>query len=409
MHDRIAVPADKRLRQLVLSECHDTLCGHLGTFKTLHRVTNKFWWPHMGRTVKTYVNSCPSCQRSKPVTQLPAGLLKPLDVPTAPWEQITVDFIQLPVSTQGNDYVMTVCDRLTKVTQFTPCKSTITAEQLADLFVSTVYMHYGCPLIVFSDRDKLFTSRFYSAFAARLGTKLRLSTAFHPQTDGQTERAHRTLLEMMRSLVGTQHANWEWHLPIVQFAYNTSIHPTHGCTPYYLLYGYNPASPLDCLTTTKSGVPAVDTRLADLQHALEAARHCLTMARDKAMSWANERRRDQTFKVDDMVLLSTKHILLSPGLHHKFLPRYLGPFKVVRNIRDVSYELALPLEMHMHNVFHTSLLRPWVEPSGLGQFPVPRDFTLPPAIDVEDDQWLVDTLLAKRKVGKTNKWKYFVA
>jgi hypothetical protein len=110
-----------------------------------------------------------------------------------------------------------------------------------------------------------------------------------------------------------------------------------------------------------------------------------------------------------LVLLSTKHLPVSPGLHHKFVPRFLGPFKIVRSVRDVSYELELPPQMKMHKVFHTSLLRPWIEPSVSGQFPQSRDHPLPPPVDPADDQWLVDTLLAKRKVGATGKWKYFVA
>ncbi|MGB8167070.1 MAG: reverse transcriptase domain-containing protein, partial [Chthoniobacteraceae bacterium] len=201
--DRVAVPAVPAIRQAILSECHDCpSAGHLGVTKTIQRVARRFWWPHMGRSVHHYVTACGSCQVNKPSNQAPLGLLHPLPVPQHKFEHITMDFItDLPPTKRGYDSVLTIVDRLTKLVRFVPLTKDATAKDVALLFRREWYRSFGLPKVIISDRDRKFVSRFWQALFSALGTDLRFSTAFHPQTDGQTERFNRTLEEYLRHFV----------------------------------------------------------------------------------------------------------------------------------------------------------------------------------------------------------------
>ena len=154
-----------------------------------------------------YVRTCPSCQKSKPSNSKIIGLLQPLPIPEDKWEQVSMDLItQLPAC-KGTGYtaIVTIVDRLTKMVHLAPTFNTVTAEDLANIFMRTVFRHHGMPRVLVSDRDSKFTSDFWQAFFKRLGTKLSLSTAYHPQTDGQTERANRTVEDMLRAYIPPHH------------------------------------------------------------------------------------------------------------------------------------------------------------------------------------------------------------
>jgi len=202
--DRIAVPRDKLLRQLIISECHDTnSAGHQGVTRTLHRVALRFWWPHMARSVTSYVLACPSCQLNKPTNQRPLGLLNPLPVPEHKWEQMTMDLItDLPLTKNGYTAIVTFVDRLSKQVHFAPTVKTVNAAGLAKLFRKHVYsVGHGIPRVIITDRDDRFLSHFRRALFDMLGTQLKFTTAYHPQTDGQSERTNRILEEYLRHFV----------------------------------------------------------------------------------------------------------------------------------------------------------------------------------------------------------------
>ena len=183
----------------ILREYHDTpFSGHLGMDKLLQGVSKDFWWPHQRDDVADYVRTCDSCQRNKPLNRAPAGLLQPLPTPQRNWEQITMDLITgLPTTSEGHDTILLILDRMSKMIHCAPTRKTITGPGLADLVVTNVFRYHGLPRTIISDRDPRTTSNFWRALLSTLGTKLRVSTAFHPQTDGQTERANRTLEEML--------------------------------------------------------------------------------------------------------------------------------------------------------------------------------------------------------------------
>jgi transposase InsO family protein len=402
---RICVPNDPKLRQIILREAHDAPCGgHLGTAKTKHRVTTLFWWPAMGTTIAKYVATCPVCQRAKPVNLKKAGLLQPLPVPEGPpWTEVTMDFVDLPMSDEGHDCVLTVCCRLTKMVHFFPTYRTLTAEGLARLWITNIHPLHGLPAVIYSDRDKLYTSNFWRELHRLVGTKLRMSTAYHPQTDGQTERAHRTLIEVLRCYVAAHQKDWENYLGMITFAYNSSVHPSTGNTPFYLIYGYQPKTPLDLATDIDSAPTTVLQRLDELKQALAAARSTLAEVRDKATAQANKHRRDLEFAVGQEVLLSTENIAFPVELAPKLIPRYIGPFKVTKRIGDVNYELKLPNTMKIHNVFHVSLLRSH-QVTTTAEFPLPRQFNRPPPVS-GDDEWEIEAITDMKIVDGVRLFK----
>ena len=187
---RICVPYDSKLRREVMDECHKSkLSVHPGVSKMYHDLKRTFWWRSMKRDISIYVARCPTCQQVKSDQQKLAGLLQLLGVPGWKWEEISMDFIDgLPRSRKGNDSIRVIVDRLTKSAHFIPVRSNRTARSLAQLYLKEIVRLHGVPKSIVSDRDPLFTSKFWEAFQEELGTKLNLSSAYHPQTDGQTER-----------------------------------------------------------------------------------------------------------------------------------------------------------------------------------------------------------------------------
>jgi hypothetical protein len=211
----LVLPADAELLQLVLAECHDApYAGHVGVAKTLRNVQRYFWWPTMNADVRRYVAGCDSCQRMKSSNQKPAGLLKPLPIPGDTWESVSMDLIvSLPQTAAGYTAIVVFVDRLSKMVHLAPCTDSVSAEGLADIFIDKVFKLPGLPKSLITDRDVRFTSKFWQAFTSRLRVQHGMSTAFHPQTDGNTERVNRVLEEMLRHYIEPTQANWDSLLP----------------------------------------------------------------------------------------------------------------------------------------------------------------------------------------------------
>ncbi|MCQ7926324.1 hypothetical protein NP234_24385, partial [Salmonella enterica] len=209
-----------------------------------------FWWQGMKRDVAKHVEKCLTCQQIKAEHQKPAGELQPLPIPEWKWEEIAMDFILgLPKTSRGYDSIWVVVDLLTKSAHFLPFKTTFTMEQLAELYVKEVVRLHGVPKTILSDRDSRFTSSFWRCVQQAMGTKLRFSTAFHPQTDGQTERLNQILEDMLRACTLEFKGSWCKHLPLAEFAYNNSFQATIGMPPYEALYGRKCRSPIHWLET----------------------------------------------------------------------------------------------------------------------------------------------------------------
>jgi hypothetical protein len=320
-----------------------------------------FWWPGWRRDVKAFVTSCDSCQRNKSSTLKPAGLLQPLDIPERRWEHVTMDLITcLPKTARGHDAVLVFVDKLTKMTHFAATTSDASAQTVAQLFIDRVVCLHGVPRKIITDRDKRFTGRFFQAVCEALQATSAQSTAFHPQTDGQTERMNRVLEDMMRHYVSADHSDWDIKLSLCEFAINGSVQASTGNTPFFLNYGQEPLTPLTVHTDLV--VPSARVFADGLQQAIKQARQSLEQAVQRQKAYADRDRRDVQFKEGDQVLLATKHLKFKAVGTPKFLPRYIGPFTVIKRAGPVAVKLDLPTGYNIHPVFHVSLIKHYKAP-----------------------------------------------
>ena len=410
---RLYIPNDESLKTKILQECHDSpLAGHLGTDKTIEQVKRRFYWPGMDKDIEAYVTSCDSCQRNKPSQRATMGLMQPLPIPDRPWQQVSMDLItQLPRSRSGNDAIVVFVDKLTKMVHYVATTTTVTAPRLADLFLREVVRLHGVPESILSDRDPRFTANFWRAFWAQLGTKLVMSTAYHPQTDGQTERANRTLEEQLRSYVNVHQSDWDQHLSALELAFNNSKHASTGFTPFNLNAGREVWLPIDAAIRAAKESPSQDAadRIRRLTEDLAKAKENISKAQQRQAHYADEHRRQVIFVVGDLVLLCTEHLKMKGVVGSpKFASKYIGPFKVKRVVGVNAYELDLPVQLQIHPVLNISRLKEYRD--GMVSFPSrPAPHSRPPPDVIEADgtsEWEVEAILARR--GKGNRLQYLV-
>ena len=206
----------------------------------------QFWWHKMKREIGSYIAKCDICQRVKAGHQRPAGLLQPLKIPEWKWDSVGMDFITgLPTSSRGNDSIWVIVDRLSKVAHFLPAKTTYQSSKLAELYIARIVSLHGVPKNIVSDRGTQFTSRFWKKVQEGLGTRLDFSTAYHPQTDGQTERVNQILEDMLRACVLEYGSNWEDCMPFAEFSYNSSYQASLQMAPFEFMYGRKCRTPLN--------------------------------------------------------------------------------------------------------------------------------------------------------------------
>ena len=412
--DRLYVPDDLVLQTRILQECHDAPTGgHLGKDKTLEQVKRRFYWPGMDSMIVAYVTSCDACQRNKSSQQAPMGPLMPLPIPEYPWQWVSLDLITgLPPSRSGNDAIVVFVCRLTKMVHYVATRTNVTAPQLATLFMREVVRLHGVPEAILSDRDPRFTAHFWRAFWEQLGTTLTMSTAYHPQTDGQTENANRTLEVILRARVNFAQTDWDQHLAAAELAVNNAQQASTGFSPFYLNYGREVQLPLDHAVAAlgPSSNPEAMARIRRLHVDLARAHTNLEKAQQRQAKYADRHRRAVTFKVGDKVLLSTAHLKLlgSEKRTPKFTYKYLGPFQVKRVINANAYELDLPPQLQIHPVLNIDRLKPYRD--GRLAFPTRplEDHRPPPEVTLENGAALfeVESIIAKR--GEGSRTRYLV-
>ncbi|CAD6922683.1 unnamed protein product [Tilletia controversa] len=393
-NNRLFVPSEQ-LRLQVLREHHDApLGGHLGTDKTLATINRNYYWPGMDDMVRKYIKTCDLCQRIKPSTHKPYGALDPLSAPSNPWSSVSMDFItDLPKSRSGFTAIFVVVDRFSKMVHFYPCNMDgLDALATAKLFLKVIALH-GVPDSIVSDRDPRFKSAFWQSLMKLLGVKLNISSAYHVQTDGQTERTNRTLEHILRPYFSYQQDDWDELLPMAEFAVNNAPSATTGVSPFQANYGRHPRTP----STLGISVPApASVTLAEDINALHQEMHDrILKAQARQKHHADKRRTDFEFNINDLVLLSTENIKTTrPSKKLDF--RRAGPFKILSKVGKVSYKLDLPSSMSgLHPVFHISMLEPYHDPasgSSLPRAPAPP----PPDIINDMPEYEVETILAKR-------------
>ncbi|XP_035548680.1 uncharacterized protein LOC118349195, partial [Juglans regia] len=304
------------MRELLVREAHGGgLMGHFGVKKTLDILHEHFFWPKMKRDVNRICGRCITCRKAKSKV-LPHGLYTPLPVPSEPWVDISMDFVLgLPRTKRGRDSIFVVVDRFSKMAHFIPCHKTDDATNIADLFFREIVRLHGVPRSIVSDRDVKFLSYFWKVLWGKLGTKLLFSTTCHPQTDGQTEVVNRTLTQLLRTVVHKNLKTWEDCLPFIEFAYNRTMHTTTSYSPFEIVYGFNPLTPLDLMPLP------VDDR-----------------------NWVWVHMRKERFPAHRRT---------------KLHPRGDGPFQILEKINDNAYKVDLPGEYKVSATFNVSDLSPF--------------------------------------------------
>jgi len=414
----LLVPEDHALRTMLIRECHDSATGgHLGRDKTIEQMKRRFTWSKMDQDIELYVKTCEQCQRNKPSQQRTPGLLMPIAPPDYPGHTWTMDYIVSlpPCARTGNDAIVVFVCKLTKLKHFVACKTSIDAPSTARLFLDSVVKLHGMPERIISDRDPRFTAHFWKAFWAGLGTTLSMSTAYHPQTDGQTENANRTLEIMLRSVINFEQDDWEDHLAAAELAVNNARNETTGLSPFYMFYGREARLPLDLaltpLTQARSNPSAADA-LARWRAALVRAQETTKAAQKRQKKYADEHRRELSFVVDDWVLLATANLKLigESKRARKFADRYIGPFRVKKVINANAYELELPPSMKIHPVVNISQLKEHHD--GSAAFPTrPAPLTRPAPVAVTNDgapEWEVERILDHRRYGRRKILQYLI-
>ena len=347
--DLVAVPASTQIRKVILRELHcSPYAGHFGVQRTQELISRYYWWPQMQAEVATFQKGCVPCQRSKPPHGAVAGKLQPLPVPEALWEDISMDFVgPLPCTPRGYDFILVVVDRISEVAHFLPCTQNITAEQLARLLEARIFSVHGMPKSIFSDRGPQFMNAWISDLYKRLGTKQCPSTAYHQETDGQTERVNRVLTEMLRHFVNkSTYDNWDEYLPLAEFAHNNAKSNAIGYSPFFICYGKHPRLPVQ--PPMQTDLPLIAQRTSAQAYMQE--RHAIVAHAQKAMEAARQRmaaqvdphRQELTFQVGDLVSLKTKHLMVSTPPSKQLFPKWIGPMRVQQIINPAAYMLELP-------------------------------------------------------------------
>ncbi|GJS50799.1 putative reverse transcriptase domain-containing protein [Tanacetum coccineum] len=346
LNGRSWLPCYGDLRTVIMHESHKSKYSiHPGSDKMYQDMKKLYWWPKMKADIATYVSKCLTCAK------LPDG-----SGTTSPW---ILSVTKLPKTSQGYDTIWVIVDRLTKSAIFTPMRETDPLDKLARLYLKEVVTRHGIPVSIICDRDPRFASNFWRSLQSALGTNLDMSTAYHPQTDGQSERTIQTLEDMLRACAIDFGKGWVNHLPLVEFSYNNSYHASIKAAPFEALYGRKCRSPV-CWTEVGEAQILGPELIQETTEKIIQIKQRMQAARDRQKSYADLKRKPMEFQVGDKVMLKVSPWkgVVRFGKRGKLNPRYVGPFKVIERVGEVAYKLELPEELsRVHNTFHVSNLK----------------------------------------------------
>jgi len=362
-HKHLVVPISKpnlNLTPRIMKEAHDTpLSIHPSSTKMYQDLRQRYWWSNMKQDIARYVDECDVCHRVKAEHQRLVGILQPLYIPEWKWDTIEMYFVTgFPRSQKGHDAIFVVIDRFSKVAHFLPVKETISASQLADLYVSRIVSLHGIPLEISSDRGNIFTSRFWDSFQEAMGTHLNFSTAYHPQSQGQVERVNQVLEDMLRACVISFGKKWEESLPFAEFSYNSSYQASLKMAPFEVLYGRKCRTPLNWSETGDR--PLIGTDI--IQHAedqVRVIREHFKAAQSRQKSNYDRKHKEMVYQPGEQAYLRVTPMKGTHrfGVKGKLAPRYIVPFRILSRSGPVAYRLELPPDLSpVHDVFHVSQL-----------------------------------------------------
>ena len=403
---KIGIDVPEELQEQIIRQHHDDpVHGHPGVSRTMELVQRNYQFKNMKDKVSAYIKKCADCQKNKHSTHAPYGDMQPMELPTEPWTDISMDFVtglplsKDPVTGLAYDAIMVIVDRFTKYAMMLPFRRDYTAVQLAHVLKDRLIRYHGIPKSIISDRDKLFTSNYWTTLMAEIGTQRKLSTAYHPQTDGQTERTNRTMKTYLKIYSNPQQTNWASLLPMAQLAYNNKLSEATGKTPYFANHGRHPNLFTRTLPSPKAEA-AVQTA-EEMKKIHKEMEERIQRAQTQSISYVNKKRKTAPqLKEGDKVYLHTRNLRTkrpSKGLDHV----KVGPFLILKRNGPVTYTLKLPPDAKIHPRFHVSLLEPADSETPLQQnFRYERE---------EENEFEVEKILAMRGSGRGTdflvKWK----
>jgi len=408
--DRLVVPEDDELRVRLLREAHDQVStAHPGQSKTFKLVHDRYYWPNLRADVRRYVSNCQACRRSHVPRDRPPGLLNPLPIPDRPWQHISVDFKEFPPDKSGRDMLIVFICRLSKRPISVPCQKDTDAKETARIYLDRVWRYYGPADTIVSDRGPQFVSEFWKEFNRILGTKIKLSTAAHPQTDGQTENMNQWIDQRLRPFVNYYQDNWSELIPIMDYAHATLPQDSTTLPPIQIELGYVPRTSFDWSRPVTDEAVSVRKRLSRdeavsfakrMHGAWETARTGIQRAQERQRLQANKHRRPVDFQVGDKVYVSTKTWNMDRP-SRKLDQQMAGPYVILERVGN-AFRIDLPPSIRIHPVISVDKLRKAANDPLPGQLQEPG---LPIVVNGQEE-WDVDEILASR--AYYNKLQYRV-
>ncbi|GAU21227.1 hypothetical protein TSUD_11450 [Trifolium subterraneum] len=402
--NRLVIPSNSPTIPVLLEEFHSTpMGGHSGFLRTYRRIAANLYWTGMTKQVRDFVRACDTCQRQKYAATSPAGLLQPLHIPNAVWEDLSMDFITGLPKSRGFEAIMVVVDRLSKYAHFVLLKHPYTAKSIAEIFVKEVIRLHGIPSSIVSDRDPLFVSHFWRELFKLQGTQLNMSSAYHPETDGQSEVINRCLEGYLRCFASDQPKTWAHWISWAELWYNTAYHVSINTSPFEVVYGRPPPTLVKFLSN-ETKVAAVALELSERDEALKQLKLHLLKSQQQMKAYADRKRQDLQFAVGEWVFLKLRphrQQSLVKRINQKLAARFYGPFQIIDKVGAVAYKLQLPAESKIHPVFHASLLKKVV-----GNYAVQGSLPKELELSAEDDHYpevVVGTRVSVREGRKVSQ------
>ncbi len=393
-----SLPTETEKRQLMTIVHDHPTAGHPGRDETIRKAIEIRQWVGMRQWISDHVKGCANCQQNKIIMHKKKTPLYRITTSegTLPFQQIAMDLITGLPQQAGYNAILTIVDhRCSRVAIFLPCTDTITGPGIAQLYLDHVYRWFGLPSRMISDRDPRFTSHFGKALNTKLGILRNLSTAFHPQTDGLSERKNQWVEQYLRLITSMNPKGWTNWLALATTVHNNRVNITTGLSPNQILLGYNPL--LNVGESPETTNALVETRS-----------EIMTQNRKNAV-WALNKTADQNgppvsqYKLNQQVWLDTSHLKL-PHQKAKLTPKRLGPFTITKEISPVAYQLALPANWRIHDVFHALLLNPYHETAVHG-----LNFTRPPPDLIEgEEEFEVERIVTHWEFGRSKRLQYLI-
>jgi hypothetical protein len=365
-HGRLWLGVNRLAQRHIIQAVHSSgVGGHSGFLPTYQRIKQLFIWPKMKEDIQNYIRECTVCQQAKVEHTKVPGLLQPLPIPDQAWKVICMDFIEGLPRSQRFDTILVVIDKFTKYAHFIPLSHPFTALNVAQAFIDTVYKLHGLPDSIVSDRDKIFTSHLWKELFRLSDTHLLMSSSYHPQTDGQSERLNQCLETFLRCSVNACPRQWSKWLALAELWYNTSWHSSLGRSPFEALYGYAPRQ-LGLSSEAFIHSPDLEQWMLERNLLNDLLKHHLHRAQTRMKHQADKKRCEKQFAVDDLVYLKLQpyiQSLVAPRGNQKLSYKFFGPFKILAKVGAVAYKLDLPEDARIHPVVHVSQLKKHVSPT----------------------------------------------